>query len=112
MKRPRLNRKLVLEAPVRVPDGAGGYSVTWTALGTLWADLDARTGREAAGIATPLSKAAYRIVLRAAPVGSPRRPLPEQRLRDGTRVFQINAVTEWDADARFLVCHANEEVVT
>ena len=33
MSAPRLNRKLVLEAPTRVADGAGGYTVTWAALG-------------------------------------------------------------------------------
>ncbi len=35
----RLLRRLVLETPEREPDGAGGYSVTWRAMGTVWADV-------------------------------------------------------------------------
>ncbi len=112
MKAPILNRKLVLEAPLRVPDGAGGFAVSWVALGILWAEADARTGREAAGVATPLSRAAYRITVRAAPVGSGSRPFPGQRFRDGARLFNILAVTEADPGARYLICHAEEELAT
>lgn len=109
---PNLNRQLILEAPQRVPDGAGGYTVTWTTLGMHWAELRARTGRESAGVATSLSRSTFSITLRAAPVGSPSRPLPEQRLRDGSRIFQITAVTESAASARYLICYAEEERVT
>ena len=107
-----LNRKLVLEAPVRVVDGAGGHTETWTVLGTLWASVKAGTGRESAAEFVTISKVPYRIVVRAAPVGAASRPKPEQRFRDGARVFRILAVSEFDADARYLMCHATEEVVT
>ena len=107
----RLNRKLVLEAPVQAADGAGGFTNGWAALGTLWANVAARTGREAAGVAAPLSRVAYRIVVRAAPFGSDARPKANQRFRDGERLFLILAVAEDDADARFLMCTAQEETV-
>jgi head-tail adaptor len=42
----RLNRPLVLEERVEVGDGAGGLETSWIALGTLWAAVDARSGRE------------------------------------------------------------------
>jgi len=35
MSAPVLSRRLVLEAPVRVPDGAGGVIESWASLGTL-----------------------------------------------------------------------------
>jgi len=107
----RLNRQLTLEAPERVADGAGGFMETWTALGTVWASVTARTGREAAGGAMPLSRVAYKIVVRAAPVGSDARPVANQRFRDGVRLFVILAVAEADADGRYLVCTAQEETV-
>jgi head-tail adaptor len=44
MTRRFLSRRLVLEAPDRVPDGAGGFSETWVALGHVWAEI-ARAGR-------------------------------------------------------------------
>ena len=107
----RLNRKLVLEAPVRSPDGAGGFDVTWSALGTLWANIRARTGRETAGAAAPLSQVSYRIVVRAARPGSDARPEPDQRFRDGIRLYRILSVAEDDIDGRFLTCMAQEETV-
>lgn len=111
MKAPLLNRRLMLEAPVRVPDDAGGYSVTWQALGTVWAEVKSATGRETAAGEATLSRASYRITLRAAPFGSPSRPLPDQRFRDGARLFTIEAVTEADPTGRYLVCVAQEERV-
>ncbi len=107
----RLNRKLVLEMPARVPDGAGGFSESWMALGTVWAQVIARTGRETAGIAAPLSRVAYKIIMRAAPVGSDARPNPNQRFREGTRLYRILAVAEEDVDGRYLICTAQEETV-
>lgn len=109
MSRPRLNRRLVLETPTRAADGAGGFAVVWAPIGVIWAEVQARTGREAAGIAVPLSKVLYRITVRATPHGGPSRPRPDQRFREGERVFKILAVTEADAEARYLVCHAEEE---
>lgn len=105
-----LNRRLVLEKADRVPDGAGGYDESWVALGTLWADLRARSGRDATGEAAHLSRAGYRITVRAAPHGAPSRPVPGQRFRDGSRVLAILAVAETDSDGRYLTCFAEEEV--
>ncbi len=110
MSAPRLNRKLVLEEPQRVADGAGGYTILWVALGTLWAEVETRSGGERAGESVTLSKVGYRITVRGAPQGAPSRPRPEQRLRDGTRLFRITAVSEADPDGHYLQCQAEEEV--
>ena len=113
MTRPlKLNRKLVLEAPDRVLDGAGGHVETWQVLGTLWASVKAGTGREAAAEFVTLSTVPYRIVVRAAPEGAASRPKPDQRFRDGGRLFRILAVSEYDERAHYLTCHAREEVAT
>lgn len=110
MKRVHLNRRLILEAPERLADGAGGFSEGWVPLGVLWAEVVARTGREKQGEAAPVSNVGYRITVRGAPVGDSNRPAPEQRFRDGARVFRILAVAERDADGRYLTCFAEEEV--
>jgi head-tail adaptor len=109
MTLPELNRALTLEGPVTAPDGAGGYAKSWTVLGTLWAEVLPGTGRDTAGEDVTQSMVPYRITVRAAPFGTPSRPLPKQRLRDGVRVFRILAVTERDGDARYLTCFAREE---
>lgn len=110
MKRPNLNRRLSLEEPVRVADGAGGFTQSWQTLGELWAEVKHGSGRErAAGFAT-VSSIAFRITVRAAPDGAPSRPKPDQRFRDGSRILRILAVTEADAGAQYLTCFAQEEV--
>jgi len=107
---PRLNRRLVLEGAVRSADGAGGFSEVWIALGELWGEVTAGTGRERAGSGVAVSSVSYRIVVRAAPVGAASRPGPEQRFRDGARLYVIQAVSEHDPDGRYLICFADEEV--
>lgn len=111
MSGPNLNRRLVLEMTQRVPDGAGGYVESWAVAGTLWADIQARTGRTASGEEVSLSATGFRIIVRAAPYGAPSRPVPGQRFRDGLRVFRIESVAERDAAQRYLTCFCEEEVV-
>ena len=106
-----LNRKLVLEGMTRVADGAGGFQDSWTELGTVWAEVRAGAGRETREEFARLAEVAYRITLRAAPMGAPSRPTPEQRFREGNRVFVIKAVADTVGDARYLTCFAKEEVV-
>lgn len=106
----RLNRKLVLETPFRQSDGAGGFTTDWQPVGELWAAVTARTGRETASAGAPVSAMSYRIVVRGVPFGAAHRPKPEQRLREGARLFLINAVADEGADGRYLICFATEEM--
>lgn len=106
-----LNRRLVLERSVQVSDGAGGFSESWAVLGVVWAEVVAGPGRDVAGEEVTVSSVPYRITVRGAPVGAPSRPKAEQRLRDGTRLFRIIAVTERDASGAYLTCFAREEVL-
>jgi len=110
MSLPRLTRALVLETPVREPDGAGGFRTGWQDLGTHWAEVVALSaGRQAEEGLAPL-RPRHRITLRAAAPGSPARPRAGQRLREGARIFAIRWVSERDAEGRYLVCFAEEAV--
>jgi len=110
MRVPLLTRRLILEGPVQVADGAGGFERGWGVLGTLWAEVVPGAGRETAGEEVVLAAVAYRITVRGAPAGATSRPVPGQRFRDGARVFQIVAVTEFDPGGRFMTCFCREEV--
>lgn len=105
-----LNRPMVLEEASVTPDGAGGHAATWAPLGTLWCELRAGAGSERRGLIAPEGRMLFRVFLRAAPQGSPQRPRPDQRLREGARVFTILAVSEADPSGAYLVCTAREEV--
>jgi len=105
------SRRLTLEEREDVPDGSGGFSAVWRPLGALWVDMSARTGREdfIAGQTRPRVK--YRILTRAAPAGAPSRPRPDQRFREGARIFNILTVAESDPRGRFLEIYAEEGVL-
>lgn len=104
------NRRLVLEAPQTAPDGAGGWTRNWVQLGTVWGEFRASPGREGLAGGAVVSRVKWRVILRASPFGAASRPRPEQRLREGERVFAILAVAEHDADGRWLIAHVEEEV--
>lgn len=112
MARPQLNRKLRLETVYRERDGAGGYIETWQLVGELWADVKPGTGKETDLEGLTISSVPYKITVRAAAHGSPSRPIPGQRFRDGVRIFRILSVTELDQSARYLTCVAREEEVS
>lgn len=108
MKTPRLNRKLVLEELSRVPDGMGGFTESWVSKGAIWANLDARGGVERQVGNRTLSVNKYRIITRAAPYGADSRPRPDQRFREGSRIFDILAVGEYDTAGHYLEIWAEE----
>ncbi|MBE9476733.1 MAG: head-tail adaptor protein [Proteobacteria bacterium] len=106
-----LTRKLTLEQAVKTPDGAGGFVESWSVLGNLWANVDARSGRIRNGDGTPVSVVRYRILVRSAPDGSDMRPRADQRFNDGTRAYVIDAVAPYDEAGLYLECWARAEVV-
>ncbi|MEO0343564.1 MAG: head-tail adaptor protein [Pseudomonadota bacterium] len=89
-----LTRRLVLEEPSRTPDGAGGFTELWSNLGYIWAQIEP-IGAGTEGVPEGLgARLRTRITMRAAPVGSSRRPVTGQRLREGARAFEVEVVTE------------------
>ena len=108
MSAPKLNRKMVLEELVRVPDGMGGFLESWNAKGALWVNLDARGASEKQVGARRLPVMKFKIISRAAPFGAASRPRPDQRFREGARRFDILAVGEYDAAGQYLEIWAEE----
>lgn len=103
-------RKLVLEARVSAPDGAGGSVENWEAVGTHWAAIQARSARESVVSGRQASRVSHKAEIRYAPFGDARRPTPEQRFREGVRVFAIVGVSEADDRRERLVCWLQEGV--
>ncbi len=110
MSVPVLNRQLTLQERQGSPDGAGGRSESWVTLGTLWAGVQSRSGRETQGFGGAVSLGTFRITVRGAPVGASNRPIPGQRFVMGARIFEILAVTEIEPGGMYLDCDAREEV--
>ncbi|MBB1490657.1 MULTISPECIES: head-tail adaptor protein [unclassified Paracoccus (in: a-proteobacteria)] len=112
MSAPRATIPLVLERPERVADGMGGYRMEWRALGILYAQMRAGSGAERQGEVGAESVVPWRITVRAARAGDPRRPVAGQRFRMGGRVFRIEAVAEAGSAGLWLDCRAREEGLT
>lgn len=93
---------------METPDGSGGFELSWVKLGTLPAQVLSRSGRERLIGGREVSSMAHRIIVRAAPVGAASRPRPDQRFRDGTRIYGIAAVSENNKSQLYLDCWAEE----
>jgi len=97
------NRRLTLEAPVEMPDGAGGAVRSYESIATLWASVVPVSAREAAEAAQRGVIVTHRISLRFfADITS------RHRLRDGTRIFRIISLRDRDGRKRFLQIEAEE----
>lgn len=114
MKVPRLTVRLTLETQLREPDRMGGYRTVWRDEGQLWAEMRSGAGGEHFAEVGMESVVSWRIKVRSATAGDPRRPRPGQRFRMGeggrTRRFRIEAVLEGDPAGRWLICIAKEEM--
>ncbi|MEX0969558.1 MAG: head-tail adaptor protein [Paracoccaceae bacterium] len=103
-----LNRPMVLQDRVQTPDGMGGQRLDWQPLGTHWCELRSRVAslRLLGGYAQ--SKGTARIYLRAVAIDAPSRPKAGQRFANAGRLFTIVAVSEADAEARYIECQVEE----
>ena len=98
-----LRRRLLLEAPVETPDGAGGQLRSFEAVAAVWAQVEWLSGDERWRGGRPEQAVSHRITLRwRAGVDA------GQRLRDGQRLFDIKAVGDPDGGRRRLVCLVEE----
>lgn len=99
-------RRLVLSSVQRSPDGAGGTVDAWGERGALWAEVRMRSGalRQTEFGRTP--RLQVRITTHDLPEGHPMRPMTGDRLRDGTRVYEVQAVHS--GERRYIAVLASE----
>ena len=97
-----LNRRLVLEAPAETADGAGGVTVTYGAVATLWAKVEPVSARSVVVADAPGATVTHRITVRSYALITTR-----HRFTEGARVYRIVTLRE-DATRRFLVIGAEE----
>ena len=99
----RLNRRLVLEAPVETPDDAGGVTRAYSDVATLWAEVTPVATRSDVEAESAGATVTHRIRVRVGQAITTR-----HRLRLDARVFRIVSVREHDRSGRFLDIHAEE----
>lgn len=99
-----LRQRLVLEAPVEAPDGAGGVVRSFAEIAHLWAAVTPLAMAELVDAERALGRITHRVRLRA------RADLTTaHRFRHQRRVLRIAAVRVADAAGRFVECLVVEE---
>ncbi|MCF6370472.1 phage head closure protein [Rhizobium halophilum] len=99
----QMTARLVLEAPVEMPDGQGGVTVTWEEVRSLWARMEPVrvSERQEAGAESVTISHRIWIWFREDVVAG-------QRFRKDARLFAVTLVRDPDETRRFLVCHCEE----
>lgn len=98
-----LRRRVTLEQQARVADGGGGVTVTWTAVTDLWAELKNLSGAEPFVAEGLQGKVSHEITIRKRTD-----VVPAMRLRQGARIFVIQAVLGLDEAEPYLRILAEE----
>ena len=98
-----LNARVTLEAPQATPDGAGGDTILWVAVATLWAELTPLGGGETFAFERAEASLKWRVRLRFR-----ENVTTEMRFSIGERVLEIRAVFDPDGRRAFLECIAEE----
>ncbi len=99
----RFRRRLTIEAPVGMSDGAGGADVAFASIGAAWAQVEWLRGDERWQADRFEQAGQIRITLRH------RSDLTAaMRFRDGSRLFAIKALGDPDGAARRTVCACEE----
>jgi SPP1 family predicted phage head-tail adaptor len=100
-----LRHRLVLEAPVETPDGAGGVTRTYQALTNVWAKVTPASARDQLVASAPGATVTHRIVIRR------RNDVTTgHRFRLGARVYRILALRDADGGGQFTEIIAEEHV--
>lgn len=98
-----LRARLVLEEPVRTPDGGGGASESWVEVATVWGRIEGRPGGETVQADRVTATLTHTITIRyRAGV------VPQMRFRLETRIFHILSVVDIEDRDRRLICRCEE----
>jgi SPP1 family predicted phage head-tail adaptor len=98
-----LRERLVLEAPVETPDGAGGAVRGFATLATVWASLTPSGARGDFVADDAGATVTHRIVIRVRTDLTTR-----HRVRKDARIFRIVSLRDLDGGGRFLLIEAEE----
>ncbi len=99
----KLRTRLVLEAPVLTPDGAGGHEVEWQTVGEFFAHVEPTGAARTVTGDAPRQELTHRVTMRSRDDVEP----AMRFLRSG-HVMRIETVHDLDGTGRYLVCGCTE----
>jgi SPP1 family predicted phage head-tail adaptor len=99
MRAGRLSHRVTVERATDGTDAYGDQVQTWTALATVWAGIEPLSGREYLAASHVQADVSTRIVMRGIPGVT---LTPKDRIRFGTRLFDIKQIVDVDLGGREL----------
>lgn len=100
-----LDRRLMLQEPVRTSDGAGGATIAWQLVAEVWAAVRPAGGGESEAGEALRARASHEVWLRHRDGVR-----PDMRFGYGARVLEIRSVAEVGGRRRYLRCLCEERV--
>jgi SPP1 family predicted phage head-tail adaptor len=88
-----LRKQIVIQAETPAADGAGGYALAWTTLGTVWANIDPLSGSEVFTAQHLEGHVTHRITMR---YRSDLTITSDMRAVYNNRIFNIRSVLNMD----------------
>jgi len=105
MRAGELRHRLTIESPQRLSDGAGGATVTWAPVASVWAHINPVSAREFTSAEQRAEKVTHTITLRF------RNDIDAtMRLIGEGRIFNIEAIINEAERDQWLVCSCVEGV--
>ncbi|MGQ0671674.1 MAG: phage head closure protein [Hyphomicrobium sp.] len=101
----QLDQRLTLESAARVPDGAGGATVTWSTVAEVWAAVRPTGGSETIDSEGLKARITHEVWLRHRDGVH-----PAMRFQLGTRTLDIRAVLDAVQRRRYLRCLCEERL--
>lgn len=101
----RLNQRITLQQKVRTPDGAGGSSLVWQDVATLWAEVAPGRSIEALTHDKLMLRNLHRITIRYRSDVT-----ADKRFVLGSRVFLIIGIVDVNESRHSLEITASEEI--
>ncbi len=99
-----LNHRLILQSSLEEPDGCGGLTTTWQAVGSVWGAIEPINPTSGVVAQQQHETAHANIIIRF------RSDVKNGwRFVLGARVFDITNAHDPDERRRYLVCHVEEE---
>jgi SPP1 family predicted phage head-tail adaptor len=101
----RLDKRVTIQTPTRASDDGGGYTTAWADTATVFAAVEPLGGQERFAAQQIKASMTHKVIIRHRPVNT------RQRLLYGTRVFQIESVTDPNERGEMLELFCSEEPV-
>lgn len=102
-----MRQQITVQTESRTSDGGGGYAQTWTDSFTAWATVRPISGNERYNHGQLQDTQIYEFVLR---YDSTRTFTPANRVKLGTRTFQVRSVINHEERDKYWVARADERV--